>query len=102
MIEYNNKARIEDRVMVNAKCILEEGATVRSCAVKSMCSKSTVYKDLVDRLPDLDRELYNRVHKVLVFNKQVRCTRGGQATKKLFERISKSKEGIVNEEIYTL
>ena len=73
---------IEIRVRELAVYIIETGATVRAAARKFGISKSTVHKDLSQRLPEYDRLLYQQVRNVLDLNKQERHIRGGQATRK--------------------
>ena len=75
---------IEIRVRELAVYIIETGATVRAAARKFGISKSTVHKDLSQRLPEYDRLLYQQVRTVLDLNKQERHIRGGQATRKKY------------------
>ena len=75
---------IEIRVRELAVYIIETGATVRTAARKFGISKSTVHKDLSQRLPEYDRLLYQQVRNVLDLNKQERHIRGGQATRKKY------------------
>ena len=75
------------RVMRAAEYILESGATVRACAAKFGVSKTTVHKDLRDRLPRLDGELAAQVDDVLRRNLRERHLRGGEATRERFRRM---------------
>ena len=75
---------IEIRVRELAVYIIETGATVRAAARKFGISKSTVHKDLSQRLPEYDRLLYQQVRAILDLNKQERHIRGGQATRKKY------------------
>lgn len=72
---------IEDRACQLAVYIIETGATVRAAAKKFGISKSTVHKDLSQRLPQCNKSLYVQVRKVLDINKAQRHIRGGMATK---------------------
>ena len=72
---------IPKRVCELAVYIIETGATVRSAAQKFGVSKSTVHKDLSQRLPQYNKILYEQVRKVLDLNKAQRHIRGGMATK---------------------
>lgn len=72
---------IPERVCELAVYIIETGATVRSAAHKFGVSKSTVHKDLSQRLPQYNKVLYEQVRKVLDLNKAQRHIRGGMATK---------------------
>ena len=72
---------IEDRACQLAVYIIETGATVRTAAKKFGISKSTVHKDLSQRLPQCNKHLYAQVRIVLDENKAQRHIRGGMATK---------------------
>lgn len=76
---------IESRVYDIAQYIIATGATVRVAAKKFEVSKSTVHKDLVERLPQLNQTLAEEVRKVLDENKAERHIRGGMATKAKYE-----------------
>jgi putative DeoR family transcriptional regulator (stage III sporulation protein D) len=71
---------MEQRACELAVYIIETGATVRSAAKRFGVSKSTVHKDLSQRLPMYNRVLYLRVRKILDLNKSERHIRGGLAT----------------------
>ena len=72
---------IEERACELAVYIIENGATVRAAAQHFGISKSTVHKDLSQRLPSFNRKLYEQVRKVLDLNKAQRHIRGGLSTK---------------------
>jgi putative DeoR family transcriptional regulator (stage III sporulation protein D) len=76
---------IEDRVCKLAVYMIETGATVRAAAQHFGISKSTVHKDLQQRLPQCNRLLYRQVRQVLDVNKQQRHIRGGMATRKKYK-----------------
>lgn len=78
---------IIERVIKEAEYIVETGATVRSTAKVFHFSKSTVHKDVTDRLKSIDKDLYNKVKKVLKINLAERHIRGGQATKLKYAKI---------------
>ncbi len=78
------KANIEERACELARYVIENNATVRSAASRFSISKSTVHKDLSERLEPVDRELYLRVKSVLEKNKAERHIRGGNATRKKY------------------
>lgn len=84
-------AYIENRVLDVASYIIETGATVRAAAKEFGISKSTVHKDMTQRLKYLDRSMAKAVAAVLETNKEERHIRGGYATylKYLAERESK-------------
>lgn len=71
---------IEERVMSIADYILQQGATVRDAARVYKISKSTVHKDMADRLPRINQHVAAEVKKVLERNKSERHLRGGHAT----------------------
>lgn len=77
---------IEERACELAVYIIENGATVRSAARHFGISKSTVHKDLSQRLPSCNRNLYIQVRKVLELNKAQRHIRGGLGTKHKYEK----------------
>ncbi len=72
---------IEKRVCELAVYIIETGATVRKAAEEFGISKSTVHKDLSQRLPQYNALLYRQVRHVLNVNKAQRHIRGGIATR---------------------
>lgn len=80
---------VEERAVLLGKYIVDTGATVRVCAKKYGVSKSTVHKDVSDRLRFLDEDLYMQVKKILEFNKSERHIRGGIATKNKYLKIKK-------------
>ena len=76
---------MEERCEALAEYIIENKATVRAAAKKFGISKSTVHKDLSDRLPQFNRTLYLRVKEILEENKAQRHIRGGIATRKKYK-----------------
>ena len=76
---------IEKRACALAVYMIETGATVRSAARHFGLSKSTVHKDLQQRLPQCNKLLYEQVRKVLDVNKQQRHIRGGMATRRKYK-----------------
>ena len=81
------KGMPEERTVLAAEYIIENGATVRSAAKKFGVSKSTVHKDVSDRLKHLNPDLYSEVKAVLEKNKQERHIRGGKATKEKYAKM---------------
>ena len=75
---------IVDRVLEEANYIAQTGATVRQTAKIFHISKSTVHKDVTERLYYVDKRLYKRVKKVLKINLEERHIRGGLATRKKY------------------
>ena len=76
---------MEERAVKLAQYIIENGATVRAAAVKFGISKSTVHKDLSERLPNFNKPLYLQAKAVLEENKAQRHIRGGIATRKKYK-----------------
>jgi len=76
------RENIEQRACDLAVYIIENQATVRAAAKQFGISKSTVHKDLSERLPHCNRTLYLQVKAVLDQNKAERHTRGGLATRR--------------------
>ena len=72
---------IEKRVILLAHYIIDSKDTVRGAAKKFNVSKSTVHKDVSERLKEISPSLYDEVRKVLNENKAERHIRGGMATK---------------------
>lgn len=78
------KENMEERAERLALYIIENRATVRTAAQKFGISKSTVHKDISERLPQFNRTLYLQVKEVLDVNKAQRHIRGGIATRKKY------------------
>lgn len=83
------KGHPNDRAVVLGLYILENNATVRAAAKKFGISKSTVHKDVSERLPKIQPQLYPEVKKILEQNKRERHIRGGMATKMKYEQMKK-------------
>jgi len=79
------RTNIEDRACRLAQYIIENDATVRAAAKKFGISKSTVHKDISERLQYINRPLYSQVKEVLERNKAERHIRGGIATRKKYK-----------------
>lgn len=76
---------IEERAKILATYIIETKSTVRATAKKFNISKSTVHKDISERLERVNPMLANEAKKILEINKKERHIRGGLATKKKYE-----------------
>lgn len=72
--------RIQERCIRIGQYIADTGATVRGAARHFGVSKSSVHKDMDERLPKINQTLYRQVRRVLSYNKSVRHLRGGEAT----------------------
>ena len=84
---------IEKRVMEIGNYIIESGSTVRQTADVFGVSKSTVHKDVKERLPQLNDMVATRVRYILDNNKAERHLRGGEATKRKYLEL-KEEEGL--------
>ncbi len=80
---------IAERARRNGAYIAETGCTVRACAAHFGVSKSTVHKDVTERLRFIDPDLYERVKKVLGVNLCERHLRGGDATRRKYELLGR-------------
>lgn len=85
---------MEQRACELAVYIIETGATVRSAAKRFGISKSTVHKDLSQRLHMCNRTLYLQVRKILELNKSERHIRGGLATQRKYSKHKSSMPGL--------
>ena len=79
------KGAVEERAVELGEYILENKATVRAAAKRFHISKSTVHKDLAERLPAANHALYAAVREILDENKAERHIRGGLATRKKYK-----------------
>ncbi len=83
------KDYIRKRVKQVGHYIYETKATVRETAEVYGVSKSTIHKDVTERLIKIDPELAKKVKKVLEFNKSERHIRGGKATRRKYQNMKK-------------
>ena len=72
------------RIVQEAEFIIRTGATVRKTAKIYCLGKSTVHKDVTDRLKTIDKDLYEKVNAILKKNLAERHIRGGEATRKKY------------------
>lgn len=79
------KGNMEQRACDEAVYIIENRGTVRDAARKFGISKSTVHKDISQRLPLFNRSLYLQVKAILEENKAQRHIRGGMATRRKYK-----------------
>ncbi|MCI8497226.1 MAG: sporulation transcriptional regulator SpoIIID [Clostridiales bacterium] len=79
------KGIVEERAVELGTYIVEHGATVRQAAKQFDVSKSTVHKDVSERLLKLNPQLYREVKSVLEHNKAQRHIRGGMATREKYQ-----------------
>jgi putative DeoR family transcriptional regulator (stage III sporulation protein D) len=77
---------MKKRAIECAIYIIEKKCTVREAASVLHISKSTVHKDVSERIKEIDRELFKEVRKILEVNLSERHIRGGEATKLKYKR----------------
>ena len=78
---------INERVLKEADYILKTGYTIREVANEFKISKSTVHKDLHERLFYIDKAKYKEVDKLLKYHLNIRHIRGGESTKKKYLKL---------------
>lgn len=79
------RTNIEDRACELAEYILDKRTTVRDAAAHFGISKSTVHKDVTERLKTVDPALHAEVRELLDINKAERHIRGGMATRRKYK-----------------
>jgi len=77
---------IKERTIKIGHHVIETRQTVRTIAKQFGVSKSTVHKDLTERLPNIYAELARQVKEILDYHKSIRHLRGGEATRKKYAR----------------
>ena len=75
---------IKKRVLEESIYIINTENTIREVAKKFNVSKSTVHKDLTDRLKEIDNEVYIKVSNILKYHLDIRHIRGGESTKRKY------------------
>ena len=89
--EWGMKDYIEKRAILLANYIIENKATVRCAAKEFLVSKSTVHKDVTERLKEFSPLLYEKTKLVLEENKEQRHIRGGIATREKYKNLKEEK-----------
>lgn len=84
------KQEIVKRVIDEAYYILETEKTIREIAKEQNISKSTVHKDLHERLKDIDEEIFLSVDKILKNHLDIRHIRGGESTKQKYLKLKEN------------
>ena len=85
------RGTVDKRTVILGEYIVEHKSTVRAAAKSFGISKSTVHKDVSERLRTIDPQLYGEVKEILDTNKAQRHIRGGMATQQKYRK--KSEEG---------
>lgn len=83
---------IKERTIKIGNYVIETRKTVRMIAKDFGVSKSTVHKDLTERLPEINAELAKQVKEILAYHKSIRHIRGGEATRQKYELERKNQE----------
>jgi putative DeoR family transcriptional regulator (stage III sporulation protein D) len=81
---------IRRRVLYQARIMLDNKLTVREVAKIIGLSKSTIHKDLTEKLKLIDEYLFDEIANLLEYNKNIRHIRGGQKTKEKYESLKSS------------
>ncbi len=89
---YYGHGNTDERSEILAKYITETGATVRETAKHFGLSKSTVHKDVTEKLSYINPPLFSAVREILDKNKSERHIRGGEATKIRYNSLKKQRE----------
>lgn len=76
--------KIVNRVLEEGQYMIDTGKTVREIAVDFGISKSTIHKDLRERLLEVDTDLYEKVSRILQYHIDIRHIRGGESTRRKF------------------
>lgn len=82
------KDYIEERVLEVAKYIIDSRATIRKTAKIFGVSKSTVHKDITERLPKINPQIAKEAKEILDLNKAERHIRGGRSTKMKYKTVN--------------
>lgn len=90
----------ERTIKIGHHCI-ETNDTVRDIAKEFGISKSTVHKDLTERLPEINPDLANQVKKILEYHKAIRHIRGGEATKIKYKHKPKIRNISLNKDSFS-
>ena len=80
---------LEERCVRIGQYMVDTGATVRETAKSFGISKSSVHKDVHQRLPQVSQTLASQVRQVLTYHKSVRHLRGGEATRRKYSRLER-------------
>ena len=78
---------INERVLSEVRYLIKTEKTVREISKVFKVSKSTVHKDLHERLIKIDRNLYEDVDKILKYHTDIRHIRGGEATRQKYQKL---------------
>ena len=85
-LPMTSKVAIEERAISLARYIIDSKDTVRGAAKKFCISKSTVHKDIQERLASIDTNKYKQVKEIMAEHLETRHLLGGESTRQLFLR----------------
>ena len=80
------KSILEERIIKEAKLLIQTKKTLRELATELKIGKSTIHKDMQIRLKKIDESLYQEVEKVFKEHINIRHLRGGESTKKKYQK----------------
>jgi len=83
----SKQLEMEQRIMDEKAYVLATGCTVRQCANVFKTSKSTVHKDLTERLPEINMMAYKKIREILDVNWEEKHIRGGISTKRKYGEV---------------
>lgn len=92
MKRIQRRGYIDDRVLQVCDYILETNCTVREAAKQFNVSKSTVHKDVTERIWYISSPIGNQIREILNNHKAERAIKGGLATKEMYEKLKKDKK----------
>ena len=78
--------KISKRVLQEAEYIINTGKTIRETAKEFSVSKSTVHKDLQERLKNLNKDMSEKITEILTYHTNIRHIRGGESTRKKYQK----------------
>lgn len=81
--------KIINRILNESEYIIKHNETVRETSKVFNVSKSTVHKDMKERLKLIDKDKYNKVIEIFDYHKEIRHINGGEATKQKFLKLKK-------------
>ena len=81
---------IKKRVISEAKYMIDTDKTIREIAKEYKVSKSTVHKDMKERLKNIDENLYQKIKEIIKKHIEIRHIKGGESTKKKYQKIAKN------------
>lgn len=79
--------KISKRVLEEAEYMINTGKTIRELAQEFKVSKSTVHKDLQERLKHINKNIFIQIEKILKYHREIRHIRGGESTRKKYQKI---------------